>query len=94
MPDPGPVLLSWLAGEQRAPATGTPRAAGGAGAALTERELAILRLLPGTASQRELAALLFVTPNTLKTHLRAVYRKLGVDSRADAVLLGREAGLL
>jgi len=93
-PDPGPVLLSWLAGEQRA--AGQRGATRGPGPLepLTERELAILRLLPGTASQRELAAMLFVTPNTLKTHLRAVYRKLGADSRAGAVLRGREAGLL
>ena len=37
-------------------------------------------LLPGPLSQRELAQSLFVTPNTLKTHLRANYRKLGADS--------------
>jgi LuxR family maltose regulon positive regulatory protein len=61
---------------------------------LTERELAVLRLLPGDASQRELAATLFVTPNTLKTHLRAVYRKLGVESRTEAVLRARDHGLL
>jgi LuxR family maltose regulon positive regulatory protein len=93
-PDPGPVLLSWLAGEHRA--TGSREASHRPGPAeeLTERELAILRLLPGTASQRELAAMLFITPNTLKTHLRAIYRKLGVDSRPDAVLRGRAAGLL
>jgi LuxR family maltose regulon positive regulatory protein len=94
-PDPGPVLESWLAGEQRAALyQREPRPAAEAVAALTERELAILRLLPGSATQRQLAATLFVTPNTLKTHLRAVYRKLGVESRADAVLRGREAGLL
>ena len=61
---------------------------------LTERELTILRLLTGTASNREIAATLFVSPNTLKTHLRAVYRKLDVGDRITAVRRGRELGLL
>ena len=61
---------------------------------LTERERAILALLPGPLSQREIAAALFVTPNTLKTHLRAVYRKLGAASRHDAVVRARSLGLL
>jgi len=37
---------------------------------------------------------LFVTPNTLKTHLRAVYRKLGAESREEAVIRARDHGLL
>jgi LuxR family maltose regulon positive regulatory protein len=45
-------------------------------------------------TQRDLAAALFVSPNTLKTHLGAIYRKLGAQSRADAVLRARRAGLL
>ena len=39
-------------------------------------------MLPSPATLRELAASLFVTPNTLKTHLRSIYRKLGAESRA------------
>ena len=61
---------------------------------LTEREYAIVRLLPGPMSQRQLASTLFVTPNTLKTHLRAIYRKLGAESRGEAVIRAREQGLL
>jgi LuxR family maltose regulon positive regulatory protein len=61
---------------------------------LTDRELAILQLLPGPLSQRELAQSLFVTPNTLKTHLRAIYRKLDADNRAQAVLRAHDLGLL
>ena len=53
-----------------------------------------MRLLPAPASLRELAAELFVTPNTLKTHLRAIYRKLGAESREEAVISARERGLL
>ncbi len=88
-PDPGPVVLSWLAAEP----SGEP-ATGSGGAALTGRELDILGLLPGPLSQRDLAAALFVSQNTLKTHLRAIYRKLGARSRADAVLRARRAGLI
>jgi LuxR family transcriptional regulator, maltose regulon positive regulatory protein len=61
---------------------------------LTDRELTILRLLPAPSSLRELASELFVTPNTLKTHLRAIYRKLGAESREEAVIRARERGLI
>jgi LuxR family maltose regulon positive regulatory protein len=61
---------------------------------LTEREQAILRLLPRPISQRQLANTLFVTPNTLKTHLRAIYRKLGVTSRDKAIIRAHELSLL
>ena len=91
-PDPGPVLLAWQAAEQRA----RPPAEHPAGLVdpLTERERTILRLLPGPMSQRELATSLFVTPNTLKTHLRGIYRKLGADSRSEAVARARALGLI
>jgi LuxR family maltose regulon positive regulatory protein len=61
---------------------------------LTERELSILRMLPGTATNRELANALFVSPNTMKTHLRAIYRKMGVATREQAVEQGATLGLL
>lgn len=61
---------------------------------LTDRELRILRLLPTHLSNKELAGELYVSLNTVKTHLKAVYRKLGVDSRSDAVRRARELGLL
>jgi LuxR family maltose regulon positive regulatory protein len=61
---------------------------------LSERELAVLRLLPSRLSQREIAAELFVSFNTVKTHMRAIFRKLGVASRPDAVARARELGLL
>ena len=51
-------------------------------------------MLPAPASPRELAADLFVTPNTLKAHLRTVYRKLGAESREEAVIRAREGGLI
>jgi LuxR family maltose regulon positive regulatory protein len=90
--DPGPVVTSWLVAQRRQAGADTAGADGQE--ALTERELDILRLLPGASSQRQLAGLLFVTPNTLKTHLRAIYRKLGVQSRSEAVLSARRQGLI
>jgi LuxR family maltose regulon positive regulatory protein len=62
--------------------------------ALTERELAILRYLPTIMSNQEIARQLFVSVNTVKTHLKQVYRKLGVASRRDAVDHARELHLL
>ena len=73
--------------------SGLPRPAAAAGP-LTDRELAVLRLLQGTLSLREIAAELHLSANTVKTHVRAVYRKLGVSTRHDAVALGRETGIL
>jgi ATP/maltotriose-dependent transcriptional regulator MalT len=61
---------------------------------LSERELAVLRLLASRLSQREIAAELYVSFNTVKTHTRAIFRKLGVASRAEAVDRARELGLL
>ena len=90
--DPGPLVATWLADEQRAEAALTRQR--GLFEPLTERELTILRMLPAPAPLRELAANLFVTPNTLKTHLRAIYRKLGAESREEAVIRAREGGLI
>jgi LuxR family maltose regulon positive regulatory protein len=51
-------------------------------------------LLPSRLTLREVASQLYVSQNTLKFHLRAIYRKLGVDSRATAVRAAREMRLL
>jgi LuxR family maltose regulon positive regulatory protein len=61
---------------------------------LSESELRVLRYLPSNLRAPEIAAELFVSPNTIRTHLRKVYAKLGVHSRADAVKRARELGLL
>ncbi len=61
---------------------------------LSEREQAILRFLPTTLSNREIAAELFVTTNTVKTHLRSIYRKLDVARRREAVERARDLRLL
>ena len=61
---------------------------------LTKRELEILRMLPTRLSQREIGRRLFVSYNTVHSHIRSIYRKLGVSSRVDAVERPREEGLL
>ena len=61
---------------------------------LSARELTVLRFLPTMLSNAEIAAELFVSPNTVKTHLKHVYRKLDVTDRRDAVDRARELHLL
>ena len=58
------------------------------GAPLTEREAAVLRLLRGSLSLREIGQELYLSQNTIKTHTRAIYRKLGVSTRHDAIARG------
>jgi len=60
----------------------------------TDAELNVLRLLPTGLSQREIGETLFVSLNTVKSHTRELYRKLGVGSRADALERARALGLL
>jgi LuxR family transcriptional regulator, maltose regulon positive regulatory protein len=62
--------------------------------ALTEAELAVLRLLRGPDSQRAIAQALSVSMNTVKTHRASIYRKLDVGCRQDAVARAVEHGLI
>jgi LuxR family maltose regulon positive regulatory protein len=74
-----------------------PRAEGvpeQAEAPLTSSELAVLRFLPSHMTNQEIAEALFLSINTVKTHLRSVYRKLGVASRRAAIARGRRLDLL
>jgi DNA-binding NarL/FixJ family response regulator len=70
-----------------------PRRAAGR-AALSPRERAALRLVARGATNREIAAELDVTPETVKTLLARSYAKLGVRRRAEAVVIAGELGLL
>jgi LuxR family maltose regulon positive regulatory protein len=64
------------------------------GEPITDREQEVLRLLQGTLSLRDIGRELYLSPNTIKTHTRALYRKLGVSDRQDAVARARELGLM
>lgn len=64
------------------------------GVGLTPRELEILEKLPTGDTVLEIAAQLFVTESTVKTHLSAVYKKLGASNRVQAINAARKIGLL
>jgi LuxR family transcriptional regulator, maltose regulon positive regulatory protein len=75
-------------------ALGPGRAAGAVLEPLSDRERAVLRLLPTLLSNTEIAGELFVSVNTVKTHVKSVYRKLDVRSRRGAVARARELRLI
>jgi ATP/maltotriose-dependent transcriptional regulator MalT len=62
--------------------------------ALSDAELSVLRLLRSELSQREIAGELHLSFNTIKTHTRNIYRKLGVAERTEAVSRARELSLI
>jgi LuxR family transcriptional regulator, maltose regulon positive regulatory protein len=64
------------------------------GAELTEREHDVLRLLVGELSTRQMAQSLYVAPNTIRTQIKSIYRKLGVSSRGAAVEEAHTMGLI
>ncbi|MGH8883451.1 MAG: response regulator transcription factor, partial [Stackebrandtia sp.] len=70
-----------------------PRAHAGA-IVLTSTELSVLRHLPSAMTTQSIADDLGVSINTVKTHLRGIYQKLGARSRADAIMTARAAGLI
>jgi LuxR family transcriptional regulator, maltose regulon positive regulatory protein len=61
---------------------------------LTSSEQAVLCFLPSHMTNEEISQALFLSVNTVKTHLRSAYRKLGVGSRREAIARGRRIGLL
>ncbi len=88
-PDPG-----ILAGRLKACEPGPRPDAGPADEELTTRELRVLRLLTGELSERDIGQELYVSHDTVHSHVRSIYRKLGVSSRAQALRRTRELRLL
>jgi LuxR family maltose regulon positive regulatory protein len=89
--------LGTLAGEAEALRARLARERGASipgASALTAAELRLLPLLSTHRSFAEIAAELFVSPNTAKTHAVSIYRKLNAGTRGQAVARARELGLL
>jgi LuxR family maltose regulon positive regulatory protein len=61
---------------------------------LTDREMSVLRYLPSMMTNEEIAAELYVSVNTVKAHLKRIYRKLGVVSRREAVRRAHDLGVI
>jgi LuxR family maltose regulon positive regulatory protein len=94
-PDPGPKierLLSLARGRIHTPARGGPPTTGVE--ELSEGEFRVLRLLASNLTQREIGAELYLSLNTIKSHTRSIFRKLGVTTREQAVARARELELI
>jgi LuxR family transcriptional regulator, maltose regulon positive regulatory protein len=61
---------------------------------LTEREREVLRHLSGMLNTAEVASEMYISVNTVKTHLRSIYRKLAVAHRSEAVRRARQLQLI
>ena len=95
--DPGILNERLARAERQARLTPTPRAGriiSGRDEALSDAELSVLRLLRSELSQRKIAGELHLSFNTIKTHTRNIYRKLGVAERTEAISRARELSLI
>jgi len=89
------VVLVARDAEDFAPGSqGDVRGAGPSVASLTNREREILALLADGLANKQIAARLGISTNTVKTHLELLFDKIGVSSRAEAVAMGVRRGLL
>jgi len=87
---PEPQVLA----DARAAPSPSPKQRHAANRALTERERTILRMLSGSLSQGDIGRELYLSYNTVHSHTRSIYCKLGVSSRADALERARTRGLI
>lgn len=94
--DPGllPAALDVVLADPETPYRGTGAELVAAPLLLSTREIEVLVALAGSGSLRQVADELYISRNTIKTHTRALYAKLGVASRADAVHRGRALGMI
>ena len=88
------VYMEQLASAIRKGQTGSARDQMGLSEPLTKREIDILRRLSSGLPITQIAATLHISHNTIKTHLKSVYRKLNVESRSEAVERGKELLLI
>ena len=87
------VLVARVADESHA-ITRATRGDTVVGTVLTNRERQVLALLADGLGNKQIAARLQISANTVKTHLELLFEKLGVSSRAEAVAIGVKRGLL
>jgi LuxR family transcriptional regulator, maltose regulon positive regulatory protein len=92
-PEPFLDRLIAAALQVRAMQAGAPPSRGLPATPLTDAELRVLKLLP-TTSYAQMAATLYISYNTVKSHLRSIYQKLGVSSRSEAIQRAVELRLL
>ena len=90
------VLAVWLRPEHNASRRRQPAQANAAQVdqALSEKELEVLRHLSALLTTEEIAAAMFISVNTVKTHVRAILRKLSVSRRNEAVRRARELSIV
>ncbi|MGH3032974.1 MAG: LuxR C-terminal-related transcriptional regulator [Gaiellaceae bacterium] len=95
-PDPGTLVEMLSAAERDLRIAPRARARRSLlpGEDLSDRELDVLRLMPTRLSQREIGSSLYVSLNTVKTHTKSIFRKLGVSTREEAVARARDLGLI
>jgi len=89
---PAPLLTRALVSLSERGTTSTPEAE--AIALLTPRELDVMRCLIEGMSRNEIGTLLYVSPNTVRTHIQSILHKLDVHSALTAVAFARRAGVL
>lgn len=88
------IDAAWDELERTAVAAGpSPIASGGLVEPLSDRELGVLRLLRGDLTQREIGDELYIAASTVKSHIKSIYRKLGVGKRSHAITRAAELGL-
>jgi LuxR family maltose regulon positive regulatory protein len=94
-PDPGPRIQRLIArARARSRIAVGPGTRANSSDELSERELGVLRLLASDLTQREIGHELYLSLNTVKSHTRSIFRKLGVSGREQAVARARELELI
>ncbi len=91
---PGPYLTQLMSHVERAVPATAEDTTGSMIEPLTVREREVLGYLPSHLSAPDIAAKIYVSPNTVKSHLKSIYRKMGAASRGDAVTIAISRGLL
>ena len=90
----GAYIGARVLGKARAPAPFDGNPKGLASLGISGRELEVLQELAAGRSNKEIAAKLAVSPNTVKTHTARLFEKLGARRRTDAINRARELGIL